>query len=202
LEDGTPLTKQVQRGLLAQPDDDFAADMYDLADEMATTAGLGQYEISNWAKSGHECRHNLQYWRNQPYLGIGAGAHGYAAGIRYEVVRQIPRYLQLANEQTAPLPYPLIATVERHETIEPAAQMAEHLMTGLRLVREGISLSAFEARFGVPVDAAYGDLLHRFEDYGLLIRTANTIKLTKRARLISNMIFVELFTSQENSLTP
>ncbi|MFN8419791.1 MAG: radical SAM family heme chaperone HemW [Anaerolineae bacterium] len=193
LEDGTPLTKNVQQGWISKPDDDLAADMYDLADELANSAGLAQYEISNWARQGRECVHNLQYWRNLPYLGFGAGAHGYAAGIRYEVVRQIPRYLQLASSQMVPMTYPLTASIERHEAIDVQTQMAEHLMTGLRLVREGINIRAFAERFGVDIDVIYGDLLRKFEGYGLLVRDDTTIKLTKSARLISNLIFVELF---------
>jgi oxygen-independent coproporphyrinogen-3 oxidase len=193
LEDGTPLTKQVQRGLLVKPDDDLAADMYELADNLVTTAGLSQYEISNWARLGHECRHNLQYWRNLPYLGVGAGAHGYAAGLRYEVVRPIPKYLELAAQSDPALPYPLTSTVERSEPIDASASIAEHMMTGLRLVREGIDLADFEQRFGVSLMHMYGDVIERFIGYGLLRLDDTALHLTPAARLVSNQIFLEFF---------
>ncbi len=82
LEHGTPLAHWVDRGLVPAPDPDLAAEMYLWADERLRQAGFRQYEISNWARPGMVCRHNLQYWRNQPYLGLGAGAHGYAGGFR------------------------------------------------------------------------------------------------------------------------
>jgi oxygen-independent coproporphyrinogen-3 oxidase len=191
LEPGTPMARDVARGRLPNPDDDLAADMYEAADALLTAAGLVQYEISNWARPGYECRHNLQYWRNAPYLGVGAGAHGYAAGIRYEVVRPIRRYIELAESQHGPLPFPLTATVEHHERIALPDQMAEHMLTGLRLVREGVSKEGFRDRFGVSIDSVYRAPLEKFADYGLLRRECDRILLAPRARLLSNQIFLE-----------
>lgn len=193
LEAGTPLAKQVDRGLLPRPDDDLAADMYELADSLLSAADFEQYEISNWAQLGRECRHNLQYWRNLPYLGVGAGAHGYAGGVRYEVVRPPLQYIELANAQTAPMPFPFTATVSGHEPIDQTTAMAEHLMTGLRLLREGISLRGFRDRFGCDLESVYGAMLTRFVDYEMLLVEGDTVRLTPRARLLSNQIFVELF---------
>jgi oxygen-independent coproporphyrinogen-3 oxidase len=103
LEEGTPLLGRVEAGEFPQPDADLAADMYDLATELLESAGYQQYEISNWAKNSgsaqfkvenlsdvgnppYACRHNLQYWRNQPYIGVGAGAHGYIRGLSSELL--------------------------------------------------------------------------------------------------------------------
>ena len=191
LESGTAMTRSVVSGALPSPDDDLAADMYELADTIAQDAGLVQYEISNWARPGAECQHNLQYWRNAPYLGVGAGAHGYAAGTRYEIVRPIQRYIDLAAGQDAPLPYPLMPSVERCETIDTAGAMAEHMMTGLRLVREGVSISGFERRFGVPIDQIYGEAITRLIAYELLYRDGDALKLTPPARLLSNQVFLQ-----------
>src|SRR5215207_9429730 len=83
LEHGTPFGRWSSKGLLPLPDPDLAAEMYEWASETFEANGYIQYEISNWAKPGHECRHNLQYWRGRPYLAFGAGAHGYANGYRY-----------------------------------------------------------------------------------------------------------------------
>ena len=99
LEHGTPFDHWIARGLVAAPDDDLAADMYETATEMLDKAGFEQYEISNWAKRSQigevwACRHNLQYWRLLPYLGFGAGAHGYAKGVRTANVLTPIAYIQ------------------------------------------------------------------------------------------------------------
>ncbi|NUM47495.1 MAG: radical SAM family heme chaperone HemW [Anaerolineales bacterium] len=105
LEHGTPMNAWVERGLLTEPDDDLAASMYEWAMERLPQSGYAQYEISNWAKreaTGHvmACRHNLQYWYNQPYLGLGAGAHGFAGGVRTANVRAPRAYVERFGEST------------------------------------------------------------------------------------------------------
>jgi len=191
LESGTPMARWVDRGWLPAPDDDLAADMYELADDLTTAAGLVQYEISNWAKPGAACRHNLQYWRNLPYLGVGAGAHGYVNSIRYEVVRPIQRYIDLAMQPTYPQTFPLTPTVEHSEPINTIAAMSEHMMTGLRLIGEGVSVAGFAARFGVPIHAVYGGAIEQLTGYGLLHQAGDSLQLTPRARLLSNQVFVQ-----------
>ncbi|MFN8560624.1 MAG: hypothetical protein U0703_03090 [Anaerolineae bacterium] len=99
LEEGTPLKVWVERGRLPEPDDDLAADMYELASDLLGADGFEQYEISNWARPGHQCRHNLQYWHNDPYVGVGPGAHGWAGGVRYATVLSPQRYIKLMNDQ-------------------------------------------------------------------------------------------------------
>jgi oxygen-independent coproporphyrinogen-3 oxidase len=190
LEPDTALTRSVERGWLPKPDDDLAADMYDLADTLVTDAGLQQYEISTWARSGAMCQHNLHYWHNLPYLGAGAGAHGYAGNLRYEVVRSPQQYIDLAMQQSEPLPFPLTPTVEHTQPIDLRESMAEHMITGLRLLNEGVSLTEFEHRFGLPLDHVYGSALDQLLDYGMLIRENDSIKLTSRARLVSNQVFM------------
>ena len=90
LKGGTPLRHAVDAGFLPKPDDDAFADMYEMASDALAAAGYEQYEISNWSRHGLACRHNLQYWRCLPYLGLGAGAHGLAAGYRYSVIARSP----------------------------------------------------------------------------------------------------------------
>jgi oxygen-independent coproporphyrinogen-3 oxidase len=191
LEQGTALTRSIETGTLPVPDDDLAADMYDLAHGLAEEAGLVQYEISNWAKPGEECVHNLQYWRNEPYLGVGAGAHGYAGGVRYEVVRPIQRYIDLARLQDTALPFPMTPSVEHSEPVDSSAAMAEHMMTGLRLIHEGVSRCGFAERFGLSIDQVYGEALDRLTSAGLLYSVGDSIRLTDQARLLSNRVFLE-----------
>ena len=140
LEHGTPFGRWSERGLLPVPDPDVAAEMYEWAGERLALAGYEQYEISNWSKPGRQCRHNLQYWRNQTYLGFGAGAHGYAAGYRYSNVLHIKKYISRLNDFSDDThPFPLIpATVNQHRN-SAREDMQETMMTGLRLTREGIS---------------------------------------------------------------
>ncbi|HRQ13750.1 MAG TPA: radical SAM family heme chaperone HemW [Promineifilum sp.] len=94
IEPGTPMQRWLHNGTIMAPDPDTAADQYEAACHALAAAGYGHYEISNWARPGRECRHNIVYWRNRPYLGLGAGAHGMAGGYRYQVVRQPRTYIK------------------------------------------------------------------------------------------------------------
>jgi len=192
LEPGTAITRQVERGRLILPDDDLTAEMYDWADQAVTAAGLPQYEISNWARPGTECAHNLIYWDHGEYIGVGAGAHGYAAGLRYETVKPIQRYIALAAGQTERRPFPLTAAVETWEAIDPPTQMMENLFTGLRRVKTGVNDAEFTARFGQSLDSVYGQQIERLIRRGLLVRVDGWLRLTPAARLISNAVFREL----------
>jgi oxygen-independent coproporphyrinogen-3 oxidase len=99
IEPGTPMQRWLHNGTILAPDPDTAADQYELAGRELAAAGFGHYEISNWARPGRECRHNVVYWRNEPYLGLGAGAHGLAGGYRYQVVRQPRAYVRRMGER-------------------------------------------------------------------------------------------------------
>lgn len=188
LEDRTAMTFQVNRGRLPAPDEDLSAAMYESADQHAAQAGFAQYEISNWAIPGFECRHNIQYWHYGPYLGFGAGAHGFASGIRYETVRSLRRYIEQASAQNTVYDFPLTTAVEHHEVISPEVAMAEYLFTGLRMVRDGISEADFVARFGRTLDEAFGGPIEALIAQELLIREGGRMRLSSAARLISNRV--------------
>ena len=146
LEHGTPFGKWAERGMLPLPDPDLAAEMYEWAGDFLEAQGFAQYEISNWSKPQCESQHNLQYWRNLPYLGFGAGAHGYAAGIRYSNVLRIQTYIdRLAN--VASKKFPLSPAMISYHKITPEAEMNETMMLGLRLTKEGVFAKTFMARF-------------------------------------------------------
>ena len=104
IEPGTPMQRWLNNGRIQPPDPDLAADQYELAGKLLGEAGYEHYEISNWAKPGLACEHNLTYWRNADYLGLGAGAHGHANGLRYEVVKQPRVYLRRMAEAEQPRP--------------------------------------------------------------------------------------------------
>src|SRR5262249_2725764 len=136
LEDGTPMKTWVERGRLPEPDDDLAADMYLLATDMLGAVGYEQYEISNWAKPGFACRHNLQYWHNVAYVGLGPGAHGYAAGVRYADLLSPQRYIRLLQEDQAEYEFPRTPVTAEAVVVDRAAEIAETLIMGLRLTQE------------------------------------------------------------------
>lgn len=191
LEPGTSLHRQVGRGRLPEPDDDLAADMYDLARARLDDAGLRQYEISNWARPGFESAHNRQYWLNEPYLGFGAGAHGYAAGLRYWNVDPVAEYVGLIKQGEARV-FPLSPAAADTEIIDEGLEMAETVILGLRLVGEGVSRRAFEARFGRSLDAEFGAPLAVMKQAGLVMQDGDAVRLTERGYLLSNQVFMRL----------
>lgn len=193
LEDGTPMKNWVAGGHLPEPDDDLTADMYELVTDMLTAEGYEQYEISNWAKVGYASRHNTQYWMNLPYLGFGPGAHGFASGVRYSVLRSPQRYIQVLKTNTSSdLQFPLSPAIEEFTKISYDDEIAETIMTNLRLLSSGLSLTDFELRFGQDLLSLKGDVIAKFVDYGLLKLDTNTLRITRRGRLLSNAIFREL----------
>jgi oxygen-independent coproporphyrinogen-3 oxidase len=193
LEHGTPLAHWVARGLLPDPDPDLAAEMYLWADKLLQENGYTQYEISNWARPGMACRHNLQYWRNQPYLGLGAGAHGYAAGVRTVNVLTPAGYIRRLKAGERPSVFPRTPATVSVRRLSPADEMAETMMMGLRLTEEGVSRSVFARRFGKDMVAVYGPAIRRLVVQGLLrwSEDGESLRLTARGRLLGNWVFRE-----------
>lgn len=191
LEHGTPMRAWVQRGLLAEPDPDLAADMYAWTAETLAAHGFDHYEISNWANgAGQACRHNLQYWRNRPYLGLGAGAHGYADGTRYANVLAPAVFIQrVANG--APRPFPLSPAVATAQTVSAEEAMNDTVLLGLRLLHEGVNLADFAARHGVSALTHFGKTLRRLHALQLLTWDEATLRLTPAGRFVSNRVFSE-----------
>lgn len=201
IEHGTPFKELDTRGLLALPDGDAAAEMYKLADSMLGGASFVQYEISNWAKPGADsqplaCRHNLQYWRNLPYAGLGAGAHGFLAGHRTAnvlapaaYIKRMREAVQAGGAKAAQLPRtPATASAE---PVDAQREMGETMMMGLRLVREGVSQAGFAERFGSTLEQAYGRSIRALQQRGLLEIASGVLRLTQQGRLLGNQVFME-----------
>jgi len=205
VEPGTPLAAQVESGRLPPPDDDLAADMMDLAAEVLSAAGFVQYEISNFARGlEHSCHHNLQYWRNLPYLGFGAGAHGSAAGWRTANLASIPAYLNALTASPEWPAYPFsLANAERNP-IDRWTEVQETLMVGLRLTHEGVSLKGFANRFGVDLIALFGATIDRLQAQGLLewaeLEFGKALRLTSHGRLLGNQVFAAFIGEPEPPL--
>jgi oxygen-independent coproporphyrinogen-3 oxidase len=193
VEDGTPLARQVARGKTPAPDPDMQAEHYEWTQDRLAAAGYEQYEISNWARPGRACRHNLVYWENRQYLGLGAGAHSHLDGKRFSNVLLPDRYIELVDASA-------VADGEgrramRHvagaEQVTHELAMADTMILGLRL-NAGIDRSAFRARHGCDLDQIYGDVLSEFAGYGIAEPTATHVRLTRRGRLLSNELFQRL----------
>jgi len=163
VEAGTPLADDPAR----HPDDDVQADDYELADGLLTAAGLANYEVSNWARPGHECRHNLLYWRQQDYRGFGCAAHSHRAGRRWWNLRTPERYVAAVAGD--------LPTEAAGESLDADARHAEGLQLSLR------------TRAGVPAEALDGEELP-----GVVERDGDRWVLTRRGRLMANAVSLRL----------
>ncbi|MCB1260780.1 MAG: radical SAM family heme chaperone HemW [Acidimicrobiales bacterium] len=167
VERGTPLAAAPER----HPDDDDQADKYVVVDDVLTDAGLGWYEISNWARPGHECRHNGLYWRQGDYAGFGCGAHGHRRGRRSWNVRSIERYLAAVEAGRSP--------EAGAEELDDETRAIEALQLALRL-RAGVAASALPADALGPADGA------------LVERSDGRARLTRQGRLLANEVAMHL----------
>ncbi|MCP4423942.1 MAG: radical SAM family heme chaperone HemW [Chloroflexi bacterium] len=192
IEPGTPMNKWLANGRISPPDPDLAADQYELAGDFLAERGFEQYEISNWALPGKACQHNLTYWRNQEYLGLGAGAHGSASGNgcrrRYEIVKQPRVYIRRMEAESAG-PFPLSAAAADFHAVDRAEAMADTIITQIRLLQEGLDLAAFERNFGQSLNEAYDGEMNRLVEWGLLAVGDGRLRLTKKGRFLSNQVF-------------
>ena len=183
MEEATPFYEWWQAGELHLPSEDTEADMFQYTIETLTAHGYTHYEICNFARPDHYAKHNLVYWNNQPCIGLGAGASGYVNGVRYSNIRGIVPYIDSLSQRKKP-----ITDTER---LTADTEKAETLMLALRK-REGISLDAYQNRFGEQIEIAFGSILKKWMDLGLLERTATHLRLTPRGLFLANEIFVEL----------
>jgi len=173
LEPGTLLWQDIEQKRVPAIDPDLAADQYELAEDLLAAGGYRHYEISNWARPGFECRHNLVYWQNKPYLGVGVAAHSSRDGRRYANTSNLDDYL--AAFYRGVLPEKVL-----EETISPGLRLAETVILGLRL-DEGVAAADLIDRHRETVDEMTG--------LGLMEYSGGNIKLTRRGRLLSNEVF-------------
>jgi len=188
LEDWTPMGRQVADGTLTLPDEEEVAAQYAVVGERLAAAGYEQYEISNWARPGRASRHNLGYWRSEPYLGLGAGAVSTLGGVRRKNTPNVGEHLAAVRAGRR-----VYAEVE---PLDAATARREALMLGLRL-RGGVDAAAYEARFGEPLAAACGPGLEELVEGGFLEWQGDRLRLTDRALLVSNEVLLRLLPAVE-----
>ena len=185
VEEGTPLYERVKQGEVALPSDDISADFYEYASKELLNRGYVHYELSNWAKPGHESQHNYGYWIWKPYLGVGAGAHGFLEGFRLENIAHPSAYINAS--QNAPSPEAVI--VER-VCPTPEVSIADWITTHLRLIK-GFEERDFYKEFGTELEKIAGPLLLELCDAGIINRSNSTIRLTSRGRLLHSEVAVK-----------
>ncbi|WP_127592128.1 radical SAM family heme chaperone HemW [Paenibacillus lautus] len=185
VEENTLFHTMYQRNQLPLPDEEDELNMYLLLMERMKAAGYKQYEISNFAKPGFESRHNMTYWRNEDYYGLGAGAHGYVGRQRHVNIKGVNPYNEAANQG---LPRLESFEVSREEAME------DFLMVGLRVL-DGVSRSRFRQQFGTSMEEVFAGPLNKMVGAGLLDSTDDGYKLSSKGILFGNDVFAEFIGS-------
>ncbi|KXH87392.1 radical SAM family heme chaperone HemW [Sporosarcina sp. HYO08] len=180
VEPKTVFYNLMNKGKLPLPGEDIEAEMFDMLISHMMQNGRAQYEISNFAVPGYESIHNLIYWQNAEYAGVGAGAHGYVNGIRYSNIGPLAKYIEKTEAGERPV-------FQSHAVTEKEA-MEEELFLGLRKVN-GVSISSFERKFEKPFDMIYGETLNRLIESKLIERTDDAVKLTRLGIFRGNEVF-------------
>jgi putative oxygen-independent coproporphyrinogen III oxidase len=185
-EEGTAFGAALKAGRMSQMAEEQQAAMYAMVRRELPRAGYAMYEISNYTRPGCEARHNLTYWRGHSYLGIGAGAHSYAAdgarGRRWWNQRQPAAYINHAQERGL--------AEAGSETLDESVSASEFAFLNLRLI-EGLEVRRFSERFGVPFEQRFGPQLKRLIEGGLLLREDGRIKLSDRGLELADSVFAE-----------
>jgi oxygen-independent coproporphyrinogen-3 oxidase len=179
VEPGTKLAAQVARGEVNAPSDDVAASRYELIDQQLSSAGFEWYEVSNWAKPGGECKHNLNYWHNQDWIGIGPGAHAHINGLRTWMIKHPAAWAAQVDQNEEP--------IDGSEVLSATEIANENIMLGLRL-RDGIELATLspagieQANEAVTQGLLYSDLF-----------TLGRVVLTPKGRLLADGLVSRLW---------
>lgn len=178
LENHTVFMNRMRRGKLPLLKEELEAEMFEYIIEELEKAGFEHYEISNFSKPGFESRHNLVYWDNAEYYGLGAGASGYVDGIRYKNHGPIRHYLEAVEAGKARI-------IEEHLTLEE--KMEEELFLGLRK-KTGVSKARFEEKFGISFDQRYGQVVASLTEQGLLVPDDKQVRMTKRGLFLGDTV--------------
>ncbi len=185
-ESGTAGGEDASNRQLPLPDEDTEREIYKITEQILNRYGYHRYEISNYAKEGYECRHNLGYWERKEYLGLGLGASSLVNEQRFRNTADMERYLKLFGTDGSKAG----EVYEETEVLSAQEQMEEFMFLGLRKMK-GISGTEFEKTFGRTLDEVYGDTLDRLQRQGLIERAGDELRLTERGIDVSNYVFAE-----------
>ena len=178
LENHTVFMNRMRRGKLPLPKEDLEAEMFDYIIAELEKAGFEHYEISNFSKPGFESRHNLMYWDNAEYYGIGAGASGYVNGVRYKNHGPIRHYLQAVEAGNARV---------QEEVLTLNEKMEEEMFLGLRK-KSGVSKKRFEEKFGISFEDQYGAVVAELTEQGLLVPDRDIVRMTKQGLFLGDTV--------------
>ena len=185
VEEGTPLYERVKKGEVTLPSDDTSADFYEHASKELSNSGYVHYELSNWAKPGHESKHNYGYWTWKPYLGVGAGAHGFLEGFRFENIAHPGAYIDASQKGSSPE-----SVILKREYPGLDVSVADWITTHLRLIK-GFEERDFYEEFGIEIEVIAGQILFELCEADIIERFNSTIQLTPRGRLLHSEVAVK-----------
>lgn len=183
VEQGTPLADFILNGALSLPGEDTVAEMDQLTEQLIGQRGMQQYEISNYAEKGSECRHNINYWLNNEYFAAGAGSVSYLNGKRERRIADPARYIDCI--------YRAESIIQESEKLSAAASFRETVVMGLRMNR-GVALKTLRCRYAIDLEEHYGDTLTRLISLSLLTLRGDRLQLTGKGRSFANAIMSEL----------
>ncbi len=181
LEEDTAFYEWWDTGKLKLASNELEAEMYEIAIEMLAHKGYDHYEISNFAKPNRLAQHNLVYWNNAPYIGLGAGACGYLDGLRYSNIRGVRAYIDCLAQRKKP-----IASSER---LSERDEKSETIILGLRK-QEGICDESYQRRFGEPITEVFGEVVERWMGFQFLEWRNDYLRLTDRGLMLANEVFM------------
>ncbi|WP_257346081.1 radical SAM family heme chaperone HemW [Pseudalkalibacillus decolorationis] len=182
IEKQTVFFNRQRSGKLPLPGEDLEADMFEYLIKSMKLNGYTQYEVSNFGREGYESKHNLVYWNNDEYYGIGAGAHGYLSQNRYQNVKPLPHYIRKIKNGELPL---------REQThLTKDERMEEEVFLGLRKM-EGVSKETFYRKFSIELEDVFSEQIRKLVQRELIISTSESIRLTERGTFLGNEVFQE-----------
>ena len=182
IEPATAFFKSHERGLLPLPPEETQLEMFQTTNETLQLAGYHQYEISNYARPGFECKHNLNYWDNGDYLGLGAGASSYLNGERFKNTSLPSRYIREVKAEGS--------AVESTEKLTPLHAMGETIMLGLRRLK-GIAIEDFENRFQISFNKVYGKVIDPLISEGLITLNQNHMALSRKGLFLADSVILK-----------
>ncbi|MAR34080.1 MAG: coproporphyrinogen III oxidase [Chloroflexi bacterium] len=191
VENGTPLKSKINSGAYEKPDDDKAAEMYEIAEKKLFNKNFFQYEISNWSKKSFECVHNKIYWENNFYLGIGAGAHSRINNFRFSNIKSPKKYINtLMNNKVLKSETMKIDFIENLDSLSFSDEISETMMMGMRL-NQGIKLEKFKQKFGKTIYEIFDNEIKKLKNLNLIEINETHIRLSSKGRLLGNEVFQE-----------
>jgi oxygen-independent coproporphyrinogen-3 oxidase len=214
IEKGTPFYDRYKFDLVRQeagiktdilPTEDEICKMMKLTKEAIKAVGYEHYEVSNFAKPGYACRHNIGYWKRENYLGVGLGAASMMENVRYTNTKELYDYLKMASQIHAGVwhnDFPdgtseEVFATNLHiaaEKISRNGQMEEFMFLGLRMI-QGVARADFEQAFGIPIEGIYPEVLQKLASQNLLVKRAGQIYLTERGQNLSNYVLAQFLLS-------